>query len=152
MNDIHYFSLSLSLSRTEGEGYGPMLSSVSNVHNWPQQSDLPTAPYASCLSHVCISSSRVNGHHPSSPSVSSRPSLPVSYSSISSFSEISLSKSQTGQPATPLPDMRLTASKQAFPNKGFTQQQLNVLFCPIFGRQRLQKHHDALEIHSDEFV
>lgn len=68
------------------------------------------------------------------------------------LSQISLSESQAGQPATPLPDMRLTACKQAFPNKGFTQQQFNVLFCPIFGRQRLQKHHDALEIHSDEFV
>ena len=48
--------------------------------------------------------------------------------------------------------MRLTPLEQTLPNKRLAQQQLDVLFRPVARRQRLQEHHDLLEVHALEFV
>jgi len=48
--------------------------------------------------------------------------------------------------------MRCTPPEKTLPNKRFTQQQLNILLRPVTSRQRLQEHHDFLEIHFDELV
>lgn len=51
-------------------------------------------------------------------------------------------------PTTSLPDVRLTPFEQALPDKRLAQQEFDILLRPVFGRQRLQKHHDLLEIHA----
>jgi hypothetical protein len=48
--------------------------------------------------------------------------------------------------------MRTAPSEETLPDKCFAQEQLNVLLCPVTSRQRLQKHHDFLEVHFNELV
>ena len=48
--------------------------------------------------------------------------------------------------------MRLTTFEQALPDERFAQKELDVLLGPILSWQRLQEHHDLLEIHSLELV
>lgn len=49
-------------------------------------------------------------------------------------------------------EMRRRALKQALPDVGLAQQQLNVLFGPVARGQRLQKHHDLLEVHATQLA
>jgi hypothetical protein len=48
--------------------------------------------------------------------------------------------------------VRTTPFEQALPYERFAQQQLNVLLGPLLSRQRLQEHHDFLEIHLAQLV
>jgi hypothetical protein len=48
--------------------------------------------------------------------------------------------------------MRTAPSEQTLPNEGLAKQQLDILLRPVTCRQRLQKHHDFLEVHFDELV
>ena len=48
--------------------------------------------------------------------------------------------------------MRRRALEEALPDEGFTQEQLNVLFCPSLGGKTLKKHHDLLEVHVEELI
>lgn len=51
-----------------------------------------------------------------------------------------------------LAHVRFTAGKEAFPNERLTKQQLDILLGPALRWQRLQEHHDLLEIHALQFV
>ena len=42
--------------------------------------------------------------------------------------------------------------KQALPDESLAQQQLNIFFCPLPGRQGLQKHHNLLKVHFAKLV
>jgi hypothetical protein len=42
--------------------------------------------------------------------------------------------------------MRTRPPEQALPDKGFAEKKLDVLFCPVLGRESLKKHHDFLNI------
>ena len=35
-------------------------------------------------------------------------------------------------------------SEEALPDESLTEQKLNVLFCPLLGREGLEEHHDFL--------
>lgn len=48
--------------------------------------------------------------------------------------------------------MRLTSLEKALPDERLAKQQLHVLLCPVPGRQRLQEHHDLLEVHLLQLV
>lgn len=48
--------------------------------------------------------------------------------------------------------MRTTPLKQTLPNKRLTQKQLDIFLRPLLGWQRLQEHHNLLEIHTLQFV
>lgn len=48
--------------------------------------------------------------------------------------------------------MRLAPFKKTLPNKRLAQQQLDILLRPVPRRQRLQEHHDLLEVHALEFL
>ena len=48
--------------------------------------------------------------------------------------------------------VRRRSLEQALPDVGLAQQQLNVLLGPVARRQRLQEHHDLLEVHLYELV
>ena len=46
--------------------------------------------------------------------------------------------------------MRLTPRKQTLPYESLAQQQLDILLRPVPRGQRLQEHHDLLEIHMQQ--
>lgn len=48
--------------------------------------------------------------------------------------------------------MRRRAFEQTLPDVRLAEEQLNVLFRPFAGGERLQEHHDLLKIHLDELV
>lgn len=48
--------------------------------------------------------------------------------------------------------MRSRPLEKALPDEGFTQEQLDILFCPAFGGKALEEHHDLLEIHVEELI
>ena len=41
--------------------------------------------------------------------------------------------------------------EQALPYEGLTKEKLDILFCPISSGQGLEKHHDLLKVHFDQF-
>ncbi len=53
---------------------------------------------------------------------------------------------------TSLPNMRLTPLEKTLPDERLAEQEFDILLRPIPCRQRLQEHHDFLEIHSLEFL
>ena len=48
--------------------------------------------------------------------------------------------------------MGSTALEQTLPDERLAQEKLNVLFCPGFGGEALEEHHDFLKVHLDELV
>lgn len=48
--------------------------------------------------------------------------------------------------------MSLTAREQTLPDECLAEEQLDVLLCPLLGRQGLQKNHHLLEVHTLQLV
>lgn len=48
--------------------------------------------------------------------------------------------------------MRTTSFEQTLPDEGFAQKKLDIFLSPLFRWQRLQEHHDLLEIHLSQLV
>lgn len=44
------------------------------------------------------------------------------------------------------------ALEEALPDKGFAEEQLNVLLGPVLCGEALEEHHDLLKVHADELV
>lgn len=51
-----------------------------------------------------------------------------------------------------LSHMGLTSLEQTLPDESLAQQKLDILLRPLFGGERLQEHHDFLEIHALELI
>lgn len=49
-------------------------------------------------------------------------------------------------------EMSGRALEEALPDKGFAEEQLNVLLGPVLCREALKEHHDLLKVHADELV
>lgn len=48
--------------------------------------------------------------------------------------------------------MRSRTLEKTLPDECFTQEQLNILFCPALGGKTLKKHHNLLKIHVEELI
>ena len=55
-------------------------------------------------------------------------------------------------PTRRAPKMRGRPLKQTLPDIRLAQQQLNILLRPLARRQRLEKHHNLLKVHLDQFI
>jgi hypothetical protein len=44
------------------------------------------------------------------------------------------------------------ALEEALPDKGFAEEQFNVLLGPVLCGEALKEHHDLLKVHADELV
>lgn len=54
--------------------------------------------------------------------------------------------------ASGLDHVAFATLEQALPDEGLAEQEFNVFLCPGFRWQRLQEHHDLLEIHAKQLV